>query len=820
MYHSLFRRGRKATLLAAVAAGAALAVGCLERPVVPTKPSTSNVFVEQIQNKTIDAIDLLFVIDNSVSMADKQAILQKAVPQMVTRLVTPDCVTRNVETNEVTDRTASMGSGEERTCPGGYTLEFKPVNDIHIGVITSSIGGHGLTTQASCGDPALPQKNDRAWLLPAARGLSQPEFLSWTGGDQAAVTALNASFAQLVGEAGEIGCGFEAPLEAFYRFLIDPSPPANVVLEGNRARPEGIDQTILTQRRAFLRPSSLVAVVVLTDENDCSAMDGGQYYPFSQFGYGLGGGSLRKATPICESNPNDICCQSCSEGEPNEGCGDQFASCSQGEVQLPVQLDRQNVRCFQNKRRFGFDLLYPTTRYVDGLRRPTVPDVQQRNMLVPNPLLAGADPANPQPRPSDLVFFAGIVGVPWQDISTPESLTNERLLDYLSADELLEKSVPAASGMVDRWALILGEPNKAANSRFCAENPTSTQCGVAPVAPLDPFMIESIDPRTGANPLTGIAITAAPAWNAINGHEYNNEVAVLDQPDTNPARDDLQYSCIFPLAPYDAVIPATNCDPTAEVKNIACDCLYEPDKNRPLCKEAGAAAANNVQRWGKAYPATRVLEVLRDFGENSIVASICPKVHTPDTDPSYGYNPAVAAIVERLAEKLGGQCLPRAVSVDDATGEVPCTVVEARASAFGALDCTQNNRKAPTDQIAKAVRGQLESSGLCYTADGNNDGAAQIRCEDYTLCELQQFTSDTFPAQRAACLGEGAAVDNVAGYCYVDPAQGLGSETLVASCPATQKRRLLFIGDETPANNSITFVACVGDAATTVTPTP
>src|SRR5215469_1729303 len=39
-----------------------------------------------------DKIDLLFMIDNSSSMGDKQALLALAVPDLVSRLVSPNCL--------------------------------------------------------------------------------------------------------------------------------------------------------------------------------------------------------------------------------------------------------------------------------------------------------------------------------------------------------------------------------------------------------------------------------------------------------------------------------------------------------------------------------------------------------------------------------------------------------------------------------------------------------------------------------------------------------------------------------------------------------
>src|SRR5437870_1486300 len=78
--------------LAVMVGGGAVTAGCLDRPVAPAVPKTSNVYVDEIRQTSVDKIDLLFMIDNSISMADKQAILADAVPLLVSRLVTPRCV--------------------------------------------------------------------------------------------------------------------------------------------------------------------------------------------------------------------------------------------------------------------------------------------------------------------------------------------------------------------------------------------------------------------------------------------------------------------------------------------------------------------------------------------------------------------------------------------------------------------------------------------------------------------------------------------------------------------------------------------------------
>src|SRR5690606_5778025 len=161
MIKSQFRRSRASLAAgAALLVGAVLTQGCLQREVKKQNPTTSNVFVEQIVNTAIDKIDLLFVIDNSVSMADKQEILALAVPQMVKRLVNPLCVD-------------GQGNKTENTgqCPSGSAPEFNPVNDIHIGVVSSSLGGHGSRScpRIDTMDPEW-KNDDQGHLIGSVRG--------------------------------------------------------------------------------------------------------------------------------------------------------------------------------------------------------------------------------------------------------------------------------------------------------------------------------------------------------------------------------------------------------------------------------------------------------------------------------------------------------------------------------------------------------------------------------------------------------------------------------------------------------------------------
>jgi hypothetical protein len=749
--------------------GASLSSACLDRPVAPAEPRTSNIFVDRIVNEAIDKIDLLFVIDNSISMADKQEILADAVPQLVNRLITP------TEIDGVP--------------------EFEPVDDIHIGIVTSSLGGHGADICSPLmGDSYDPTMEDNGRLLGTIRPNPDPPFTTWNNSGflawdptglkkqppgEANAGALVDNFRNMVRASGENGCGFEATLESWYRFLIDPDPPAGVIRDPanpDRAVINGFAEDIKAQRAVFLRPDSLVAIIMLTDENDCSVVDGGIGWLSSQQG---GGFHIPRGTSACLQNPNSNCCRSCAtqESAPPANCGPLGGDpeCAKG-VHDGVS-DPLNLRCWEQKRRFGIDFLYPTDRYVEGLREPLVWNRAEPPVQVPNPLYSTGT-TGAAPRSPGLVFLAGLVGVPWQDIATADTLNDPVQLRYLRANEIRDEG---------RWPWILGDLKTS-----------------PPTPPSDPLMVEQPAPRMGNNPATNAAVapesSTDPQANPINGHEYN----------PNPLGD-LQYACIFPLR--------ASRDCTAGTRG--CDCGTDDIPfNKPLCNPPGGGPAGTTQYFAKGYPGLRHLQVLKDFGDNSIVASICPKVVDPSrvpggaSDPNYGYNPAVAAIIDRLKAVLGIKCLPRQLAPQtnpeppETFGQVPCKVVEALplAATNNVCDCAAAGRKTlePGDPLDAAVRKELAELQIC-----GGSSVTGLGCNDYCLCEILQFTGDNL----SQCQATKTA--STAGYCYIDPSIGVGNPDLVKDCQPTEHRILQFVDDEatgidTPQKGAVAFIACAG----------
>jgi hypothetical protein len=704
---------RQGTMAAAVVGAlGVVGAGCLTRPIAQRDPVTKTNFGNVLQNQSVDKLDLLFMIDNSASMGDKQALLALAVPDMINRLVKPNCLDANSAPTLAT-------ADPEGHCPAGQKAEFPPVHDMHIGILSSSLGGRGGTQCPADGvNPAnqnLPAHNDdRGELLNRGGVPSDPtvetvvadatsplNFLSWfpdvtanKGKSPPPTTPITSSdtliadFAQMVAGVHEHGCGFEAQNEAWYRFLVQPDPYDSITVQNYKASYNGVDATILKQRAAFLRPDSLVAVIVVTDENQETANplalnQQGWAYETGTGMFPVPGGIVPEGTVECGkldvNNPlatgaNDANCTSCyglDLGNPTNAarCPADGAGSTPG--YLTAADDYINVRFFEQKRRFGAYAGYPPARYVRGLTSRTVPDSQighevdaagsyigdkDENANCVNPLFADKLPTDPSAdlchldhgtRTPDLVYYAAISGVPHQLLQQDPSKPDSPQKETLSSDD---------------WTRILGQDTPLSSySASVGQN--------YDLRGIDYHMVESEEPRTTNTGGWANASTCPPGspigCDPINGAEWS----------TN--KTDLQFACTFDLRPQ---YGGRGKDCTDKKYSEACDCASGGlDANAPLC-------TGTTQIYGKAYPAVQELTVAREMskqnamnGGQGIVSSLCPIHVTPTNndnppDPLFGYRPAVNAIVNRLKTALDVQCVPQTLKANNC-GDYPCLVL-------------------------------------------------------------------------------------------------------------------------------------------------
>jgi hypothetical protein len=453
---------------------AAVLTACTERPVIPGE-GTALERLARIELSFSAGANLLLVIDDSISMGDKQKVLAQA---MSGALALIKCQSADGTLLPFGDHSAEDGV----QCKVGMP---------RTGIITSSLSAAGNTN--------CEGRTRGAHLLPAG-----PDKL-FLGSEDVNPERIE----QWIRSVGEEGCGYESPLEAMYRFLIDPAP----LLEGSK---DEVDTELLRQRESFLMPASSLTILILTDEDDCSVMD------TESGALMLRNDDMPRGTASCARDPQDVCCRSCAATEelPPEGCTALVddENCNAGP--LPPEKNDINVRCFDQRRRFGESALYPIERYVRGLTERTILDRQGREVI--NPLFADG-------RTADMVHLAVVAGVPWQLLATDDTRDDPEQLTLLTPRQLHQLGV---------WDTLAAEPH----------------------------LVASLTPRPNL-----AAPTAPRLADPVHGHEFEN-----------PHEAALQYSCIFPMPePVDCTTTTPCICEELEWPNGAVEPL---SPNNPLCQ--------------------------------------------------------------------------------------------------------------------------------------------------------------------------------------------------------------------------------------------
>jgi len=703
----------------------------------------------KIRVTRVDKVDLLLVVDNSLSMGDKQQKLAQEMPALIKALTNPD----------IDPKTGKP--------------KWKPIADLHVGVISTSLGSHGTS---AC-DPRVTNthNDDRGHLLPregegvvGCPVMTSATALSWAfdprrtpgtmySGAIGSVPMQTLSSC-LVQSAGEDGCGYESTWESVYHFLIDPAPYASADVKctfgssgdacgNNKIEVKGIDSELIAQRNAFLRKDSLLAVIVISDENDASLKPAS----LNWLPWGYGQGQMQRGWEGCANVPDDFepesaaeynelhskySCFSCFENAANPNCKSPWSL-----EKLNADIDGRNVRNFEMTRRFGYNFLWSRQRYVDGFSKAIA--VGSDGVTKANPIFAGGF------RSSDLVIVSGIVGVP------------KVLVEDASGPKL-----PTAGD----WEKIVGPSGKR-----------------------DPHMIESIAPRI----TQGIKTFAGDrSIDDINGGDRD----IADG-------DDLQYACIAKRAIDKATIDCAG--PDAATKN-------------PLCDPGGK------QPFLKAYPGLRHLRILKELGASAFVASICNESYRSAIDGIVQKMESVLSaqclrsilyqneatgevnclLFESLAadtidgharcEEVPGYCTPGATPCRRVGTDYPPVSAEAAASQLNLkIQVIQPDGSAIDEKVqAQAIGGNVYATG--------SDGKRHL------LCEMLQLAGGRVPAEETnACLhdpsyGETRMPSTGGGWCYSKDPVIVGDACIKNGAPG----KMRFLGEVSLRKGSEVLTFC------------
>ena len=200
---------------------------CTSHPLMQPNPAPEMQTDLSITVAPIRDLDLVFMVDNSPSMAPKQDKMNKQFPKLIDALKDP----------------------ADGTLP-----------NLRVAIIDSDLGTAGAFSDPYCG---LKDNGTNGWgdrghfqMIDATKcGVKNDSdlFLSYEKGVANFTGNINDVFACLAGGLGTLGCGEEHSLQAFEFALV--------------VKGLGNDD----QQSLFLRSSAYLGLVFLSDEDDCSA---------------------------------------------------------------------------------------------------------------------------------------------------------------------------------------------------------------------------------------------------------------------------------------------------------------------------------------------------------------------------------------------------------------------------------------------------------------------------------------------------------------------------------------------------------------------
>jgi hypothetical protein len=198
---------------------------CVDRQVAPVAPSLVKESRQEFISSLTRDLDILFMVDNSTSMEDKQRKLRNNFSTLINTL---------------------------KNLPGGLP-------NLHIGVTTSDMGSGAVPdTQGDCTVPggnngrlvntARPSAEFPGCTAPADKFIIDRDDPNNPGTRIRNYTGTLESTFACIANVGVGGCRYESQLEAV-RAALDGRNP---------------------ETQQFLRPNAALAIIFITDEDDCS----------------------------------------------------------------------------------------------------------------------------------------------------------------------------------------------------------------------------------------------------------------------------------------------------------------------------------------------------------------------------------------------------------------------------------------------------------------------------------------------------------------------------------------------------------------------
>ena len=387
-------------------------------------------------------MDLVLALDNSRSMADKQAILALTVPELVNGLVNPPCI-------DPSGAAQPMQPATPRTrAPGASCVRSRRSRTFTSASSSSSIGGHGADScpdvdpnSKECSPNPNTTNNDKGHLARAHGRVRRRERADlprtrafWPGIRRADADTRRART--------QIDDGMGGGLAPRLREMVIGVGPDRLRLRVAARelvplprRPRAVREHLGRERQGDAQrhrrgacsssaptscgPTRCSRSLMLTDENDCSIKEYGQFYYVDQLRNGATNVHLPRARGDLRDEPERPVLQVVRPGGRRRARTTRRATtrtagrrCSRR--RRTTSTCAAGIRSAASASTSSTRSIATSQAFSQRRRSPN-----RAGDLVPNPIFQDLDPTDditeirgPQP-----VFFAGIVGVPWQDIA-------------------------------------------------------------------------------------------------------------------------------------------------------------------------------------------------------------------------------------------------------------------------------------------------------------------------------------------------------------------------------------------------------------------
>lgn len=326
--------------LAVPLCAALLLGGCLEHPLKQVEYDKLSVLDEGFPIAVNKDVDILFVIDNSGSMGEEQKNLARNFPYLIEKIRNLTDKKGELVNADVNIMVTTTDFGHP-LCTPYYKGDYQPAKGAPIN--TACTDRLERFTGVGANAPVIPEACTEG-CTPGAAAVPDGPFIHFNPSSSNVIDPDGmgdpvADALSCIGPQGIDGCGMESDLETMLQAL-DPSKPWNM------------------GSSPFLRTGAVLAIIIVTDEEDCATKDYRYFDPGN------------KSDPEFNQYWEDLPNMPGAKGSPTSAvCWNAGTSC----------VDNNADGIYESCSAADKGVLQPITRYINYLQKELI---EKRNKQV------------------------------------------------------------------------------------------------------------------------------------------------------------------------------------------------------------------------------------------------------------------------------------------------------------------------------------------------------------------------------------------------------------------------------------------------------